>query len=372
MGATLSINRTEWQAATSSVFDTIGDGVVKSGIAAKPALMKLLDKKKTFVTDDGAIGSHVRLNYKGDWTTIGNGQPARFDAQDDPQLPSFPLVRKQTGLALPIRTLQKNGRVSIQPHDRGQVREGELREARRRIYDVYGDMMESWMEGYNDALARNLWQDGITNPTWGFPGLAGFIVEQPAVASIGGVPGDIYEAWRNIAAVGLTVNTTSATIQWYMSQIAQRIVVNNAHRGAPKDLAIFCGSTFLSTLANQDVQLGRSTDNGWARSFNVRVGGDDTTAPYVINFNGVTIPLALDPYLDILGKSAYCYWVDFGSIALHVGEADNFQTHVPEPEYNDFDNLYVAKTFTGGVCANRLETSAIMQITNGLTPGILG
>lgn len=372
MGASLNINRAEWQAATTSVFDNIAEGVTKSGIYAKPALRMLLDKKKTFTTDDGAVGEHVRLNYKGKWATIGNGQPARFDSQDDPQLPSFPLIRKQAGLVLAVRKLQKNGRININTHDSGAVRKGNVVEARKRLYDVYADEMTAWMEGYNDDLARNFWQDGVSNPTWGFPGITGFVVEQPSLASIGGVPGDIYEAWRNIAAVNLTVDTTTKPLLWYMTQVAEQIVTNNASRGAPRNLACFMGSAFSFTLMNQDVLLGKTSENGWARNFNLRAGGEDTNAPYSIGFNGVNIPLVKDPYLDILGKGAYCYWVDLDAIAFHVGEADNFITHVPEPEYNDFDNMYIAKTFTGGFCANRLETSAVMQVTNGLTPGLLG
>lgn len=362
---TISVTPHQLSQLTVSVFDQVEKKVTKSGINAKPLLQSLLAKKEEFVTHDGTISNLPRLSYKGSWVTIGGAQPAIFNRQDSPVISSYPVRRKQTGNAIAVEKMIRNG-IKVETHSpTGRKNITAVKQAALRIYEVLQDELEAWMEGYNDDLQLNFWRNGIENPDWGFPGITGFLLENPELGNIGGISGALYPAWRNVAYPQITVDS-DRTLRWYVSQTYRDVLVNN--RSATintSDYLMLCGTAFHDTIMAEDIRLGQSTQVGWQRKADIGTGDTNPTSPYKV----YTHDLTLDPYLDTIGKSNFCYMIHTGDLKFCCSSVDNMQTHMPEPEYNDFDNWYIGKTFTGGMKANRLERCAVISIQNGILTG---
>jgi hypothetical protein len=371
MAGPLTLNQSDFSRVSRSQYDLIRKGVVDNGIVNKPLLSKLLADKGMFVQHNGSTKSNVRTEYAGDWVTIGNGQPAVFQAQGLPQEASYPIVRKQTGLLLNVETLHKNG-ISIDNNAPAKDLKALASSANekgsdwQRIYNVVKDESQAWREGYNDNLQLAFWKNGVEN-SFGFGGITSILTDTPDASNVGGISSALTPAWRPVSMLGLTLSST-VLIRERMTAFFRGIFTNAGSDSLKTgNLRAYVGNDFLVALNTDDIRNGQTTQTGFARKQNLRAGGENLDAVYTFSMNGVEIELMYDPYLDILGRSNFMYVIDHRYIKFCCSELDDFQQHTPIPETSDLSSIYYAETFTGTIKCEKLETSGIMSISNPLT-----
>ena len=68
-----------------------------------------------------------------------------------------------------------------------------------------------------------------------------------------------------------------------------------------------------------------------------------------------------DPSLDDLGMQKFCYFVDLDAIFLDVMEGEEWKRHNPDRPHNQY-SMYKAVTWTGGMVARQLNTSAVYEV----------
>lgn len=371
MAGIIVLNGNDFSKISSSQYDLIGKGVVKQGIVAKPLLSTMMKKKESFVAHNGSTKDNVRTDYTGSWVTIGNGQPAIFEAQGLPKEVSYPIVRKQTGLLLNVETLHRNGikidnnapavdlkSLAGKAHEKGSDWQ--------RIYNVVRDASEAWREGRNDNLQRAFWLNGVEN-SFGFGGITSIITDTPDTSNVGGINSALEPRWRPVNNLGLTLSAT-VLLRVQLTNFFRAIFTNTGSMAIKQgDINVYMGNDFITALTTEDQRSGFTTETGFARTQNTRVGGENLDAVYTFSMNGVNLNFMYEPYLDIIGRSNFMYAVDHRYIAFCTSELDDFQGHNPIPETSDLSSIYYAETFTGTIKAKKLETSGIMSISNPLT-----
>ena len=178
------------------------------------------------------------------------------------------------------------------------------------------EFKESWARCINTAM----WSDG-TQDAKAVVGLMGLITEDPTTGTVHNIDRAANDWWRNRALLGIGYSPANTTL---IQTLNDEIVQLRRYGGRP-DYA-FCGSDFLGALRRELVAKGEFSQNGFAGTNNIGIGG------FVLD----GVRFVYDPYLDGVSKAKYSYIIDSRKLKWMPMAGQDGVVHNPERPYNQF------------------------------------
>jgi hypothetical protein len=217
-----------------------------------------------------------------------------------------------------------------------------------QLTNLLDDKMEDLKEGSYRSMAEMLWRDG-TQDSKAIPGVLSFIFDAPATGVTFSIDRAANSWWRNRAVVGINAGTPAnqnivTTLQREMRQLRRF--------AAPKHKC-YAGSDFLEAMEREIREKGNYTLDGWAKSGRIDASMAD------LAFKGVDF--VYEPLLDDIGRAKYAYMLDLKAIRLMAMQDEEWKMHNPERPPTKYV-MYRALTYTGALCASRLNSSGVYSI----------
>ena len=204
-----------------------------------------------------------------------------------------------------------------------------------RLVDIFQHKLDDMEEGWERDQNTMLWRDG-TQDALAYPGVTGWIVDNPAAATVvGGIDQAANPKWRNRANLTITLGAGPET-QAVVRTLDYELPQLRRYGGRPNKA--FAGSDMIDRLKAEYRAKGEYAQNGFSQAKDLAAGD--------ISFNG--IPIHYDPTLDDLGYSKRLYLLDTKHIKPFNVDGEKDKMHYPaRPE--DKYVLYRAKTWVGGM-----------------------
>lgn len=343
----MAFTANELQNITNAVLDYHIRGAVESQVLQDRPLFNDLQKgKKTFPGGKEFITGRV----KGQYTSAFQGY-----THDDEQAYSNPANIKQfqakwyevgagisvTHTELKIAGVSVDDSPSAKPHNHS---EQEL----IALTSLLDDKFEDLDEGSKRSFAEMLWRDGSQDAK-AVPGVLSFILESPSTGTTFGIDRAANSWWRNRAS--LAVDSSTASNQNLVNKLQQEF--RQLRRYATPKHKFYAGSDFMDAFEKELRSKGNYTLEGWANQKTIDASVAD------IAFKGVMIQY--EPLLDDLSKAKYGVVLDMNAVRLMPMDGEDMKMHTPARPPEKYV-LYRAVTWTGALCANRLNTSGIYSI----------
>jgi hypothetical protein len=216
------------------------------------------------------------------------------------------------------------------------------------LTNLLEDKFEDLDEGSKRSLAEMFWRDGSQDAK-AIPGVQSIILTAPSTGVTLSIDRAANSWWRNRASLGIDSSTAANqnlvnTLQFEFRQL--RRYATPKHR-------FYAGSSFMDAFEKELRSKGNYTLEGWANQKMIDASVAD------IAFKGVMIQY--EPLLDDLGLQKFGYILDLNAIKLYVMEGEDMKPHTPARPPEKYV-LYRAVTLTGGLTANRLNTSGVYSI----------
>lgn len=256
------------------------------------------------------------------------------------------------GITITFTELKQDG-ISVQD---SAIGDNTVEVEEREIISLTGileDKLDSMGEGWSRKMNQMMWRDGTQDSGKQSPGVLFFVVDNPALGTVGGISRVTKTWWRNRAALGIVPGGETLTRKL-------RTEVRQLRRYGGKPNLILCGSDFLDAIEAE--VSGKSTYSMTGVS-----GKRDISAPSLF-IQGIG-ELKYDPTLDDLqgllgGGINYakrCYILDTDALHPRVMSGEDNKVHSPaRPE--DKYALFRSMTWTGGMIAKRLNSSGVYSI----------
>ena len=210
------------------------------------------------------------------------------------------------------------------------------------------DKYEDLEEGSRRSFAEMLWRDG-TQDAKAVPGILSFILTSPSTGLSFGIDRSLNSWWRNRASTG--IDSSTASNQNLVNTLQKEF--RQLRRYASPKHKFYCGSDFMDAFEKELRSKGNYTMEGWAKQGKIDASIAD------LAFKGIM--LQYEPLLDDLSYSKYGFVLDMNAIKLRPMENEEWKLHTPARPPEKYV-LYRALTWTGGLTANRLNTSGVYSI----------
>jgi hypothetical protein len=319
-------------------------------IQNKPLLNALIGKQKTFPGGKANISIPVKGTYTTAIAGYNHNDTVSYSNPANILRAAFPWKEVHAGIAVTLTELKidgisvadsMNGAKTVEHSDR------ELTAITNLLQDKLEDMGEGWARSFNTML----WRDGTQDANQ-VPGIRALVTDTVATGIVGGIDRATAAWWRNRSLVGANRITPSAANQTLTKTLRSEFRQLSRYGGKP-DL-ILCGSDFLNALESEVAEKGIYTQQGFVKN-----GKTDIGLPS-ISMHGVG-EFVYDPTLDDLSLGKRAYFIDSSKIQLHVMEGEDRKTHNPARPFNQYV-LYRAMTWTGGLAATQLNSSAVYEV----------
>jgi len=155
----------------------------------------------------------------------------------------------------------------------------------------------------------------------------------------------------DISEAQLLIDTSTAGNQNLVQALQQQF--RQLRRFATPKHRFYAGSDFMDAFEKELRSKGNYTLEGWAKSKSIDASVAD------LAFKGVMIQY--EPLLDDLSRAKYGYVLDMNAIKLRPMENEEWKLHSPARPPEKYV-LYRALTYTGGLVADRLNTSGVYSI----------
>lgn len=338
-----------------------GDKFVQS-VQAKPMLDAFMSGAKTFPGGKG----NISLAVKGDFGAAGVNDTLKGYTHDDQVVFYTPANLKRAnyawkemhlGLTLTHTELKIDGiSVTDSPGNGSSMSNHSDREM-----TVLVGLMEDKLEDLGEQCARSLDKlvhgDGTADPK-AMAGIMSLIAANPTTGTVGGLDRATYTWWRNrartaaaAAAGGQGAVTSDVADGGALLQVIQQDYLQLTRFGG-KPNKLFCGSDFLAALQKERRANGLYSMTGASGSQDMSVGN--------MNIVGGLTPV-YDPTLDDLALSKRGIIIDTSAIFLEKMEGEWMHNFTPNRPTDRF-TLYKSITYTGQMCATRLNSSEIIDI----------
>ena len=216
------------------------------------------------------------------------------------------------------------------------------------LTNLLDDKFEDLDEGSKRSFAEMMWRDG-TQDSKAIPGVRSFILDSPATGVTFGIDRVANSWWRNRAQ--LLIDTSTAGNQNLVQALQQQF--RQLRRFATPKHRFYAGSDFMDAFEKELRSKGNYTLEGWAKSKSIDASVAD------LAFKGVMIQY--EPLLDDLSLAKFGYVLDMNAIKLRPMENEEWKLHSPARPPEKYV-LYRALTYTGGLVADRLNTSGVYSI----------
>lgn len=295
----------------------------------------------------------ITIPVRGTYTSTLNGY-----SHDDPNPYRNPANNKRAayvwkelhgGVEITLTELKQEGLSIVDSSMGGKTSnhsESELFRLTENLEQKYYDLKE----GTERDFARIVLRDGTADPKV-FPGLRSLILNSPSSGVTGGLDRSLNSWWRNRASLNLSVTTPSDMV---ISRTMQK-EARQLKRYAPgAKLRAFAGSDIIDAWEQELRSKGYITQTGWADKGKL----DPSVAPIAPRGIG---EIEYDPTLDDEGLSKFMFVVDMNAIKLRPMEGEDWKEHNPARPPEKYV-IYRARTWTGGMSANQLNSSGVYSI----------
>lgn len=337
--------------ATAALDYHIKGPALSQSIQDKPLLKALEGNKKSFPGGKG----NITVPVKGDYTTAiagytHNDQVSYANPANIKRV-SYPWKEIHAGITLTLTELKHDG-ISVVDSAQGKAvsnhSDRELTVLTGLLEDKLEDMTEGWSRSFNDML----WKDGSQDAKQ-VPGIRALLTDTPATGTTGGIDRSTTAWWRHRALVGASKITASATNQTLTKTLRKEVRQLRRYAKNPNYL-VLAGSLFLDALEVEVAEKGVYTQEGFSNRGKNDIGMAD------ISMRGVGT-FVYDPTLDDLSLSKRAYFIDLNAIQLMPMEGEDKKAHNPARPYDQY-TIYRAMTWTGGLVARQLNSSAVYEV----------
>ena len=323
----------------------------------RPLLHKLRMKQKDFPGAKQYITEQLRKTYGSNFQWFNGSEVVTYNKRNNIEQSQFAWRSAHDGFALDEDRLVQNGITII---------EGKTKTANDAEVIMLTNLMDEEIEaldlGFKEKFDQALHLDGTQNSD-AITGLDSLISLTPAVGTVGGIDASANAWWRNSAATGLTVTTTTGTILDSM-ETSWRACIRN---GGKPDF-ILVGSSFLDGLRNFMLKsFGQINYNNMSQKTVEAGSGHDMGVDTGLRFHNV--PIIWDPVfydLDVAYSPATpwekrCYFINCKHLHLRPVAGQDMITRNPPRAYNKYE-YYWGMTWRGGMTTNRRSAHAVLAI----------
>jgi len=337
--------------ATAALDYHIKGPALSQSIQDKPLIKALEGNKKSFPGGKGDI----TIPVKGDYTTAIAGythnDTVSYANPANLKRVNYPWKEIHAGITVTLTELKHDG-ISVVDSAQGKSvsnhSDRELTVLTGLLEDKLEDMTEGWSRSFNEML----WKDGTADPKQ-VPGILSILTDTPAVGTTGGIDRATTAWWRHRAIVGASAIAASAANQTLTKELRKEVRQLRRYAKNPNYI-LLAGSDFLDALEIEVSEKGVYTQTGFANNGKNDIGMADIAMRGVGTFQ-------YDPTLDDLGFAKRCYFIDLNAIQLMPMSGEDKKTHNPARPYDQY-TIYRAMTWTGGLVARQLNSSAVYEV----------
>ena len=325
----------------------------------RPLLKKLTTVKKAFPGAKQYIVEQLRKSYGSNFQWFNGSEVVTYNKRKNIEQASFAWHSAHDGFALDEDRLIQNGITLIEGKG-GKATGAEV----MQLTNLLEEETEALRMGFEEKFDQALHLDG-TQDDDAIAGLDSLISLTPAVGTVGGIDASVAANayWRNHAATGLTVTTTTGDILDKM-EIAWRACIRNG--GRPDFILV--GSDFIDGLRNFMLKTyGQVNYQAMSQKAVEAGGGHDSGVGTGLYFHGVE--LTWDPVFADL-DAAYapgtawekrCYFLNTRHMRLRPVEGQDMITRKPPRAYDKYE-YYWGMTWRGAPTTNRRNAHAVLAI----------
>lgn len=343
----MAFTATELAHIEASVLDYHKRNYKDQTLQARPLYDDLTKMAETFPAGKEKITDRVSGEFPVEMTGY---------THDDEQAYSNPATLKQAevawkevaaGISTTLTELKKYGITVVDSMNSARTTSHSDAE-KAALVKIIEYKLKQLEEGSRRSLAEMFWRDG-TQDSKAIAGILSFITDSPSTGTTFAIDRASNSWWRNRASVAIDSSTASNqnlvnTLQVEIRQLRRY--------GTPKH-RFYCGSTFLDAFEKELRSKGNYTLEGWSKQGKIDASIAD------LAFKGVD--LVYEPLLDDLSRQKYGYLLDMNAIKLHQMEGEWMKDHTPARPPEKYV-MYRAKTCTGGILANQLNTSGVYAV----------
>lgn len=351
--------------ANSALDYYMGKGeIFTNAIQNKPLMKKFDQYAGTFSGGKGDVSLAVKAGQGGGSLQGYQGDdPVTYYNPATAKRVNFPWKEHHIGIGMTHSELKHDG-ITVVENASNQTTSNKSGRDLHVLANIMQEKMADMNEDYAVSWNLLLHGDGSSDSK-ALAGIRAFILDNPALASTGGLNRTTNAWWRNRAATAAAgaastgfAAVTSATagggalLQFLQSEERQ---LNRFARGRRQSCRI-AGSDFIGALEKELRANGSYAQHGWqGGSSNGTVDG----AMPVITFGGITIEY--DPTLDDLGLAKRMYDIDMRRVKLLYMQGEKMKKANPARPYDRYV-IYKGVTTTAVMVAQQLNTSAVYDI----------
>lgn len=314
----------------------------------RPLVDEMTKRQKTFPGGLNNITVPVRGAYTTTLQGFSHDDTVTYKNPANTKRAAYQWKEHHCGIQVTLTEL-KNAGISISDTMRSDSVSRRSQSDKVVLTDVLNEKIYDMMEGSMVDFAKILWQDGSQDSSV-FPGIPSLITTTPTTGTTGGIDRSLNSFWRNRSSLSLDASTASNMV---VSRKLQREIRQLRRYRPGGSWKAYAGESFIDALEQEARAKGQVTQTGWASQGTIDLGVSDMAMK--------GIKMVYEPYLDDLGLSKYCYLIDHSSIYLYVMTGEDWKQHTPARPADKYV-MYRALTWTGGLCAEQLNSSGVYSI----------
>lgn len=323
----------------------------------RPLLKWLRKNQKTFPGAKQYIVEQLRKSNSSNFQWFNGSQIVTYNKRKNIEQSQYAWRSAHDGFALDEDRLVQNG-IKLIEGKGGNVSKAEL----IQLNSLLEEEIEALDLGFEEKFDQELHLDG-TQDSDSVTGLDALVSLTPATGTVGGIDASAEAFWRNHAATGLTVTTTTGDILDKM-EIAWRACIRNG--GMPNFILV--GSDFLDGYRNFMLKTYGRVNYGPTERKTVDGGSSHVEGVNTgVFFKGVE--MIWDPVfseLDTLYSPSTdwekrCYFLNSRHLRLRPVEGQDMVTRKPPRAYDRYE-YYWGLTWRGGLTTNRRNANAVLAI----------
>lgn len=309
---------------------------------ARPMLDRLVKTQKTFPGGKELITGPVRGEYQTGIQGFSGDDELEYGNPTTTKRWSANWYEIHTGIKLTMTELKHAG-ISVTDSNRSEATKNHSEQEMIQLTNILDEKFYDMDEGSMVEFAKTMIRDGSLDPALP-PGVQSFLSFTPTTGVRFGLDSALNSYWRTRSISNLST-TTPANMA--ISE-AMQTEVRQIKRYAPSaKLYGYMGSDFLEAWEAEFRAKGYMTMTGWNNKMDPSVGD--------VSFKGVQ-GFVYEPLMDDLGYSDEMMLVDHDAVRLYVMDGEDWKVHTPSRPAEKYV-MYRAKTWTGGLTANRLNSS---------------
>lgn len=319
----------------------------------RPLFNALMAAKKAFPGAKQYVTEQLRVRYSSNFQWINGAQEVSYNRRNVNEQAQFSWRTAHDGYAIDEDRLAQNG-ITMTDGPGKKASEAE----RIQLSDMLEEQNTALREGFREKFSAYLHMDGSSSSD-AITGLAALVSLTPSTGTVGGIDasasGNAY--WRNFAATGVTVTTTTGTILDKMEE-----AYKNCVRNGGKPTHIFAGWDFIEGLRKFILNTYGQINFTGGDKLSIEAGTD------MVKFKGIPVQWCPEFDDDFGGLdspatpwSKRCYMLNMNTIKLRPMAGQDMVTRKPPRAYNRYE-YYCAITWRGSLTTNRRNANAVLAL----------